>query len=180
MLAAFDGGTSKNPGEGGSGFIIDGKLIGFIYHPECTNNYAELVAFNMLLDNIHEDCTILGDSNYVIKSTTEYLPRWVSSNYTKADGGDVLNWEQWMKIDLVYDPTIHHLQHVKGHDGNQLNEICDELTWLARYVRFNYIQELNDRSITNLRNMIEYCRENYCSRSYFSYLENYLDEIQNR
>lgn len=134
---AFDGGSSGNPGESGSGWVIDKILTGYRYNYTNTNNYSELVALYELLKNIYylglqdKEVIIYGDSNYVVKGINNYLTNWKSNDWIKSNGEDLLHWEIWRNIDHLLKPNIKIIK-VHGHSGHELNEIADQLTWDAR------------------------------------------------
>jgi ribonuclease HI len=70
---------------------------------------------------------LIGDSEYVLKGLTEWLPGWKKRNWRKADKKPVLNADLWKKLDEL--AARHHLTitWVRGHTGHPENERCDLL-----------------------------------------------------
>lgn len=127
-----DGACSGNPGPGGWGTIIsgDGSYQEFSgYHPKTTNNIMELTG---ALEGIRRtpkgsQLIITTDSQYLVKGMTEWLRGWKRRNWKKADGKPVLNKSIWIALDEEADIRDVQWQWIKGHNGHQQNERCDEL-----------------------------------------------------
>ena len=127
-----DGACSGNPGPGGYGAIL--KYRGQVKEIsgcelETTNNRMEMTAIIEALRQLKRPCKIkvITDSNYVVKGMTEWLPGWIRRNWLTSQKKPVLNrdlWEQLMKL-----KQGHQIQWIwiKGHNGHQENERCDQL-----------------------------------------------------
>lgn len=127
------------------------------YQQEVTNNIAELTSAIQALAhavNYAEvvDVLILADSEYVLKGITEYMPIWLSNNFTRRDGEPVANQGLWRDFVKVRDQLIQRgvnvrFDWVKGHDPEQRflgNTIADRLATLGvmaskRQVHFNQL-----------------------------------------
>ncbi|MHB1156245.1 MAG: ribonuclease H family protein [Phycisphaerales bacterium] len=70
---------------------------------------------------------LIGDSEYVLKGLTEWLPGWKKRNWRRADKKPVLNADLWKKLDELQ--ARHHITitWVRGHTGHTENERCDLL-----------------------------------------------------
>ena len=44
---------------------------------------------------------LVSDSQYLMKGTTEFLPRWKSNGWLKSDGEAFLNRDLWYQLDQV-------------------------------------------------------------------------------
>jgi ribonuclease HI len=98
-----------------------------------TNNIAELMAIIMPLEllvarsypkgtKVH----ITSDSQYVVGGGSEWIYTWERKQFKKK-GVDMPNSVLWKRL----WPLIQHFdiewQWVKGHQGHELNEMCDQL-----------------------------------------------------
>jgi ribonuclease HI len=117
-----DGAYSSSRNVGGWAFVVvkDGikEDSGFGTVVNTTNNRMEIMACIKALEWIKakeiKECILYTDSMYVIGTMT-------------------LNWKRKKNVDLW--PTMFELAvdisiswtHVKGHAGNQFNELCDTL-----------------------------------------------------
>jgi len=136
-----DGACSGNPGPGGFGAIIvyNGveKCIsgGFA---DTTNNRMELLGAITGLETLKEPCEveIISDSKYLCDAINKgWLDSWKSKNWIKADKKPVLNPELWQRLDKQLSIHTVKFTWVKGHNGHEYNERCDELA-VGEYQRF--------------------------------------------
>ena len=132
ILLYTDGACSKNPGPGGWGFVLiheqrKRKCSGF--ESDTTNNKMELTAVIKGLNYLTKPSQVVvyTDSQYVMKGFTEnWIKKWKSNQWKTSTRQDVKNKELW--IELVEQVEKHDVtwQWVKGHSGNEYNEMCDE------------------------------------------------------
>lgn len=140
-----DGACSGNPGPGGWG-----ALFAFPHNTEkvsggkryTTNNEMELTAvveaLKIYIDN-HvlmemDEIEINSDSAYVVNAINQgWIKQWQKTNWiTTTKGKPVRNCELWKKlVDLFSDLEWLNVKvtfiKVKGHSGNEFNELVDEL-----------------------------------------------------
>ena len=124
-----DGGASGNPGPGGYGIVmLSGKHRkeingGFRL---TTNNRMELLAVIIALETLKfEDTnvTIYSDSKYVVDAVTKgWVFNWVKKNFK-----DKKNPDLWKRFLNIYPKHEVKFVWVKGHAGNELNEVADRL-----------------------------------------------------
>ena len=124
-----DGGASGNPGPGGYGIVmLSGKHRkeingGFRL---TTNNRMELLAVIIALETLKfegTDVTIYSDSKYVVDAVTKgWVFNWVKKNFKDKKNPDL--WKRFLKI---YPKHKVKFVWVKGHAGNELNEVADRL-----------------------------------------------------
>ena len=124
-----DGGASGNPGPGGYGIVmLSGKHRkeingGFRL---TTNNRMELLAVIIALENLKfegTDVTIYSDSKYVVDAVTKgWVFNWVKKNFK-----DKKNPDLWKRLLNIYPKHEVKFVWVKGHAGNELNEVADRL-----------------------------------------------------
>lgn len=129
MIVAYtDGAYSSSRDQGGWAFIIlenDVKIHSqFLPVGNTTNNRMEiLAAMNACLwakENGYKDLTIFSDSMYVIGTMTK--------NWKRKKNVDL-----WIEFDeIILDMNVE-FKHVKGHEGDKYNELCDALAVQASY-----------------------------------------------
>tara|TARA_R110000787_G_scaffold55454_2_gene128056 strand:+ start:1207 stop:1647 length:441 start_codon:yes stop_codon:yes gene_type:complete len=132
VLAYTDGACKGNPGPGGWGVWLrfnehEKKLCGG--EPLTTNNRMELMAAIQALESLAQPCnlTLFTDSTYVMKGITEWMPGWKRKSWRTASGKPVKNVDLWQRLDQAR--LNHEVQWcwVKGHSGDEGNEMADEL-----------------------------------------------------
>ena len=117
-----DGAYSSSRDQGGWAFVVvqDDIKIYSSFFPEqkTTNNRMEIMgcieACKWAKRNNHKEITIISDSMYVIGTMTK--------DWKRKKNNDL-----WDIMDNVVDDLIIKWEHVKGHDGNKYNELCDIL-----------------------------------------------------
>ena len=127
-----DGACRGNPGPGGWGALL---LFGeqrkelFGGEAETTNNRMELTAAIKALDALTRECqvTLYTDSQYVRKGITEWIDNWKKRNWRTAAKKPVKNADLWQQLDQQV--ALHEVKWVwvKGHSGNEGNEMADQL-----------------------------------------------------
>ena len=73
--------------------------------------------------HIHVYC----DSQYVKNGITDWINAWKRNGWRTSDKKPVKNQELWQELDKLANRLDIEWSWVKGHAGNQYNEICDEL-----------------------------------------------------
>jgi ribonuclease HI len=70
--------------------------------------------------------TMVGDSEYVIKGVTEWLPGWKARGWRTSQGKPVANLELWKALEAGIARHVNvRWEWVRGHDGHALNERAD-------------------------------------------------------
>ena len=128
-----DGACRGNPGRGGWGAIlvyegIEKELCGG--EAKTTNNRMELTAAIEGLKALKYPCevTLCSDSKYLIDAIEKkWLVSWKKRGWKKSDGSKVLNVDLWEALE--YELARHKVEFVwvRGHNGHDYNERCDEL-----------------------------------------------------
>ena len=131
-----DGSCLGNPGPGGWAFIAtDGKNIAQRSGGEkdTTNNRMELMAVLRALTaaHRHSEVEIHTDSQYVKNGMQTWIKNWRKNNWRTADKKPVKNQDLWQPLDEIASKMKIHWIWVRGHNGNELNEMCDELARTA-------------------------------------------------
>ena len=132
-----DGACTGNPGKGGFGAVLiyngTQKEIskGFL---KTTNNRMELMAAIEALSLLKEPCCVdlYSDSKYLTDAINKnWLSSWIKNGWKKADKKKVLNIDLWKKLTELIETHNVTFIWVKGHAGNEFNELCDKLAVAA-------------------------------------------------
>lgn len=131
-----DGSCLGNPGPGGWAFVAtDGKNTAERSGGErdTTNNRMELTAVIRALTAArrHSEIELHTDSQYVKNGMQSWLKNWKKNNWRTADKKPVKNQDLWMQLDALSGAIKIHWHWVRGHNGNEMNERCDELARTA-------------------------------------------------
>jgi ribonuclease HI len=73
------------------------------------------------------DVTIYSDSKYVVQAINEWLSNWQKNGFKTAAKKSIKNYELWQEYLKVSKPHTIHAIWVKGHNGHEQNERCDDL-----------------------------------------------------
>ena len=129
-----DGSCLKNPGgPGGHATIIKiGDKIQEIVGSEAstTNNRMEMKAAIEALKAFPQSTSVVlyTDSQYLKKGFTDgWVKKWKRNGWMTSTKEPVKNQDFWIQLDQL--TSFHKVtwKWVKGHNGNPLNERCDEL-----------------------------------------------------
>jgi len=142
-----DGGCSGNPGPGGWAYVMvtqtfQGAQIAAQEkggEKNTTNNRMELTAVIRALralkiknaspqTGIPRQALVLTDSQYVQKGITEWIHTWKRNSWRTSDKSPVKNRDLWEELDLLAKEFSLQWEWIKGHAGNEYNELCDEMT----------------------------------------------------
>ncbi len=130
-----DGGCTGNPGPGGWAAVILNKepateLSG--REEATTNNRMELTAVIKaqqwcIGNNINGDLEIHTDSQYVKNGINSWIHNWQRNGWKTAAGKAVKNQDLWVELYQLNRQLNPQWYWVKGHSGDQYNEMCDKL-----------------------------------------------------
>jgi len=137
-----DGGCSGNPGPGGWAYVMVQQTFQGVQviakekgsEKDTTNNRMELTAVIMALRalktmaNVPHQTAVITDSQYVQKGITEWIRNWKRNAWRTADKKPVKNQDLWMELDSLAGEFPIQWEWVKGHAGNEYNEMCDAMT----------------------------------------------------
>jgi ribonuclease HI len=137
MLTYYtDGSASPNPGPGGYAVILNGKPVALGTEQngarETTNirmeGYAIMAAIKHAAD---EPCTIFTDSEFWINVLTKWAPGWEAKGWKKS-GGPIKNLDIVQELYPLYKSSQATLTWVRGHVGDEGNELADHWANEAR------------------------------------------------
>jgi ribonuclease HI len=135
VIAYTDGGCRGNPGPGGWACLVINPKTGEALERcggerETTNNKMELMGAIMALRSLKRPGTavlIHSDSQYVVKSASEWIPGWKARGWKRKEG-PLKNLELLQELDRLIAQHQARWQWVKGHAGDPGNEHVDALT----------------------------------------------------
>ena len=154
-----DGGCEHNPGgDGAFAFLIvdsTNKII-FDYSSKCynntSNNRMELMAVLFAIRKMKElkipynEYCIYSDSRYVI-SGVQQIP-----NYIRKKWKDIKNYDLFILISNEIEKNTVNFTWVKGHSGNEFNEVVDKLCTAASKNKLNPIADIYGSESTLVKN----------------------------
>ena len=140
MVIYTDGscnGNGKAVNSGGFGVVVldnDENLV-YTYSKRCentTNNREELKAILYAMIKYgktpNEIPTVYSDSAYAINTLTQWMYGWARNGWLKSDNRTPENLDLIQPYyDLVEKGYKINLVKVKGHAGNEWNELADQL-----------------------------------------------------
>jgi len=131
----------ERPRPGAAAFVLerrDGSFVRFAMpEADTTIGRMEMIALASALEYILAQPTepalsyrILCDSQFVVNGANEWLTGWAAKNFTKKGG--IANADVWRRIHAVKGRLANagvavDIVWVKGHAGNRLNGIVDEI-----------------------------------------------------
>lgn len=127
-----DGACSGNPGPGGWAAVLQsGDKRDTISGGEknTTNNRMELTAAIEALRKLKRPCrvTLYTDSTYLKNGIQSWIHNWKKNGWKTAARKPVLNAELWRELDRIVATHEVHWKWVKGHAGDEMNELVDSL-----------------------------------------------------
>ena len=127
-----DGSASPNPGPGGYAVIENGKPVALGSEDGATTNIRmegrALIAAMKLADGAR--CEIYTDSEFWINVLTKWAPGWQAKGWSKKGG--IKNLDLVQEAFLLYLNSQARLVWVRGHNGDEGNELADEWANKAR------------------------------------------------
>jgi ribonuclease HI len=93
--------------------------------PNTTNNRMEIQA---VLEAC-EWCRAYNITEFIVYSDSMYVIGTMSMGWKRNKNNDL-----WDQMDEVVKDLKIHWKHVKGHEGNKYNELCDALAVQATFI----------------------------------------------
>ena len=128
-----DGSASPNPGPGG--FAVSRDLKPHILgseEGETTNIRMEGKALIAAIQDAGDDSAeVYTDSEFWINVVTKWAPGWQARGWTKK-GGEIKNLDIVQELFELYTNSNVDLKWVRGHEGDEGNELADEWANRAR------------------------------------------------
>ncbi|GAA1459583.1 ribonuclease H family protein [Williamsia maris] len=136
IIVSTDGSCLKNPGGAiGWAWVDHTGPTASGGAPSGTNQIAELIAIREAI-TAHpgpDPLMVESDSQYAIKCSSEWLANWKRRGWRTAAGAPVRNLEVVQAIDAAIAARSGPVRFrwVRGHVGNEFNEIADQLAGAA-------------------------------------------------
>lgn len=129
-----DGACRGNPGKGGWGAVIipkEGQMSQqYRGYSHTTNNRMELLGAIIPLESLTDrsEVQIYSDSRYLCDAINKnWLKGWMRNGWVTSQKTPVKNKDLWLRmVELMKKHSVRFVW-VKGHAGNQYNEIADVL-----------------------------------------------------
>lgn len=132
VIIHTDGGCHGNPGPGGWAAVLRSgehrkEIAGAV--AATTNNRMELQAAIAALAALKQPCEVefYTDSEYLRNGITKWIRAWKQRGWQTAAKASVKNADLWRELDALSTPHKIQWCWVRGHDGDELNERCDQL-----------------------------------------------------
>jgi ribonuclease HI len=122
-----DGSCSPNPGPGG--FAVIKEMIPAIVGHELNSTNIRMEGKALIAamkDANGEEAEIFSDSEFWINVITKWAPGWAAKGWAKK-GGEIKNLEIVKEAYELYGQSKAILTWVRGHEGDEGNEMAD--TW---------------------------------------------------
>lgn len=123
-----DGSASPNPGPGGYAVVKDSQPVALGADPifkETTNIRMEGYAIIAALEHADgQPCEIYSDSEFWINVITKWSLAWEAKGWKKKSG-EIKNLDIVQKVCSLYRNSQAKLIWVRGHAGNEGNELAD-------------------------------------------------------
>ncbi len=132
-----DGSASPNPGPGGFAVILkqdDGSGVPVVLGRDDNTTNIRMEGSAMIAAIKYagkEGCEIHSDSEFWINVLTKWAPTWQANGWRKKTGA-IMNLELVQELYELYCKYPVKLVWVRGHVGNELNEMADEWANRAR------------------------------------------------
>lgn len=144
LISVYTDGSSDNLKKIGSyGYVITAKKNNTNHlkkfsskkYVDTTNNRMELKAIIKSLESIKPGHTIdlYSDSKYCVDSINIWMANWIKKKVLQ----DKTNSDLWMRFIKIRDyhkenGTTLNITWVRGHNGNEFNEMADKLAGVGR------------------------------------------------
>ena len=125
-----DGACRGNPGPGGWGWVVPDGLWANGFDPDTTNQRMELKAVLEALRTIEGPVEVISDSTYVVNCFRDnWWQGWLKRGWKNSQKQPVANRDLWEPLIELYQARSDELTFtwVKGHAGNEFNDIADRL-----------------------------------------------------
>ena len=125
-----DGACRGNPGPGGWGWVVPDGPWANGFDPDTTNQRMELAAALEALRTIDGRVEIVSDSTYVVNCFRDgWWKGWLKRGWKNSKKEPVANRDLWEPLIELYRSRQHEITFtwVKGHAGNEFNDIADRL-----------------------------------------------------
>ncbi|MGI8662427.1 MAG: ribonuclease H family protein [Acidimicrobiales bacterium] len=124
-----DGACSGNPGPGGWAWAVPGGPFATGVENPSTNQRMEITAASEAVRALEGPITVVSDSTYVVHCFRDrWYAGWARRGWTNSQRKPVANRDLWEPfIEVVLARGDVEFRWVKGHAGNAMNDLVDQL-----------------------------------------------------
>ncbi|MGZ4708757.1 MAG: ribonuclease H family protein, partial [Acidimicrobiales bacterium] len=124
-LVYTDGACSGNPGPGGWAWAVPGGRYASGFEAQSTNQRMEIAAALDGVRNLDGPLEVVSDSTYVVNCFRDrWWEGWLARGWINSQKKPVANRDLWEPlIDLVRERGDVTFQWVKGHSGDEMNDV---------------------------------------------------------
>jgi ribonuclease HI len=128
-----DGACARNPGPGGWAWAVEDGPRAFGSDPMTTNQRMEIRAAYEAVRALTGSLIVISDSTYVVNCfRDEWWRGWINRGWLNAARKPVANRDLWEPlIDLVLRRDDVQFRWTKGHAGDRMNELVDQMAVYA-------------------------------------------------
>jgi ribonuclease HI len=139
VVVYTDGACSGNPGPGGWAWAVapDGRPCGSGGEAHTTNQRMELMAVLEALRSLGVGSeagpvTVVSDSTYVVNCFRDgWWVKWQRNGWKNSRREPVANVDIWQPLVELVGSGVVAFRWVKGHSGDRMNDLVDELAVAA-------------------------------------------------
>jgi ribonuclease HI len=128
-----DGACSGNPGPGGWAWATTDGRQAWGSSPRTTNQRMEIQAALEAVTALEGPLVVVSDSTYVVNCFRDgWWKGWLARGWVNSAKKPVANRDLWEPlIELYRDRGDVTFRWVKGHSGDEMNDVVDQLAVLA-------------------------------------------------
>ncbi|WP_197682512.1 ribonuclease H [Jiangella sp. DSM 45060] len=129
-----DGACSGTPGPGGWAWAVSRERFGSGSAPSTTNQRMEITAALEAVKALSGPLVVVSDSAYVVNCFRDaWWRNWRTRGWVTSTKSPVANRDLWEPfVDLVEQRGDVVFRWVKGHSGDPMNDLVDELAVAAK------------------------------------------------
>jgi ribonuclease HI len=134
MKVYTDGGYHHSTGVGGWAIVTDSGIEKSGAEINTTSNRMELKAAIEAIKLAYrfKDIEVVTDSQYVKNGITSWIKSWKKNGWKTSNKTPVKNKDLWEELDKLCESKLDlKWSWTRGHNGDVLNERCDELNQAA-------------------------------------------------
>jgi len=123
-----DGACAGNPGPGGWAWVVPGGAWSSGAENPSTNQRMELQAVLHAVTNLDGPLHVVSDSTYVVNCFRDrWWQGWERRGWKNSQKKEVANQDLWKPLIAAYKERDVIFSWVKGHSGDEWNDIADQL-----------------------------------------------------
>ncbi len=130
VVVYTDGACKGNPGPGGWAWVVPGGAWACGAEAHTTNQRMELTAALQALRAVQGPVEVVSDSAYVVNCFRDkWYQGWQQRGWRNANRKPVANRDLWEPLIGLWRQRSGEItwRWVKGHAGNEWNEVADQL-----------------------------------------------------